>query len=629
MQGEFSTPQLKALGDLVDELVFVWTVSGDLLWGNQAWQRETGFTAEDFGFGNEENPFVVPEDLPQMLAELTAFLESDAEVSKPIKNRFFDAWGQVRAISSIVVKVTWDGRSALMIVGTLTDKASAPLEAEQSYRQLVEAADDGIVKLAPGGRILVSNRRMQVLAEMSIVQLGATPFVELFDAATRDGVELALVAAYAGNSTSSVRARLQGTGRWLDVKVTPMADARATATVLAIARDITDMRALEAKAMRQERESALVRLVSGIAHDLNNIITGVLANSTFLESLEWHSPVVLETLESIRLAGQRAGEMGRSMLAYLGQAPPERRAVRLADAVQDTVRIVRPLLGSSVDIRLSVPSRELTVRGDPGQLCPIVLNLLTNAAEALGESGGTINVELTDTVLEGSVLEGPAAGMRPEPLRPGSYARLSVIDEGHGMDAETVERIFEPHFTTKASGHGIGLSTMLGTLKEHHGGIRVYSAPGRGARMDVYLPLVADAATVSEPAATSPKTLSHATILVVDDEAPIRLLVKRILERSGAAVLTAASGAEGLELFREHGADAVILDSCLPGEDGADVARQLTMLKPELPLLVSSGYLESQTSVPGRFLSKPYTAQELVDAVLAALRRSEPTRTPA
>jgi len=618
MHGEFSTPQLKVLGDLVDELVFVWTVSGDLLWGNRAWQRETGFTAEDFGFGNEKNPFVVPEDLPQMVAELTAFLESDAVVSQPIKNRFFDAWGQVRALSSVVVKVTWDGRSALMIVGTLTDKASAPLEAEQSYRQLVEAADDGIVKLAPGGRILVSNRRMQALAEMSIVQLGATPFVELFDAATRDGVELALAAAYEGNSTSSVRARLQDTGRWLDVKVTPIADARATATALAIARDITDMRALEAKAMRRERESALVRLVSSIAHDLNNIVTGVLANSTFLESLEWHSPAVVETLESIRLAGQRAGEMGRSMLAYLGQAPPERREVRLADAVQDMVRIVRPLLGSSVDIRLNAPSRELTVRGDPGQLGPIVLNLLTNAAEALGESSGNIVVELTEVVLEG-----PEAGMRPEPLRAGSYARLSVIDEGHGMDAETVERMFEPYFTTKPSGHGIGLGTMLGTLKEHQGGIRVWSRPGRGTRMDVYLPLVADAKAVSEPAATSPKTLSHATILVVDDEAPIRLLVKRILERSGASVLTAASGAEGLELFQKYGVDAAIVDSCLPGEDGADVARQLTRLNPELPLLVSSGYLESQTSMPGRFLSKPYTAQELVDAVAAVLRQPD------
>jgi PAS domain S-box-containing protein len=617
MQG-VSSAELKLLGDLIDELVFVWALSGDLLWGNQAWQRETGFNAEDFGFGNEDNPFVVPDDLPQMMAEMTAFLESDAEVSKPIKNRFFDAWGQVRALSSVVVKVTWDGQSALLIVGTLLDKASAPLEAEQSYRQLVEAADDGIVKLAPGGRILVSNRRMQALAKMSIVQLGATPFAELFDAATREGVELALAGAHEGQATSSVRARLQGSGRWLDVKVTPIADARATATALAIARDVTDVRALEAQAMRQERESALVRLVSGIAHDLNNMVTGVLANSTFLESLEWDSPVVTETLKSIRLAGERAGEMGRSMLAYLGQAPPERRAVRFADAVRDTVRIVRPLVGSAINIRLQIPSHELTVRGDPGQLGQIVLNLLTNAAESLSEAGGNIDVELTDVELEGG-----QAWMRPEPLRAGSYVRLSVIDEGHGMDQETVERIFEPHFTTKTSGHGIGLSSMLGTLKEHQGGIRVTSRPGRGTRMDVYLPRVADAVVLPGRAASSQKALSRTRVLVVDDEAPIRLLVKRILERSGAVVLAAASGAEGLALFRQHGADAAIVDSCLHGEDGAELVRQLTVLEPDLPLLVSSGYLESQTGIRGSFLAKPYTAQQLVDAVRAVLRQTD------
>lgn len=602
--------EFQALADLVDQPVFVWNPGGEMLWVNLAFERETGMGVEDFRFRNEQNPFIHPDDLPHVLAAIESFLASSAQVSAPIENRFFDIWGRVRSLRSLIRKCTWMGNDALLLVSAITDTERASRETEQSYSKLIEAADDGILKLASNGCILYSNRRMQGLAALGPVDLARTPFADLFTLATRPDVERTLDESRKTGVASGCRGQLLGSGAWLDVKVTQLTEADSSVATLVIARDVTEMRRLEALALRREKEAALALLVGGVAHDLNNIVTGVLANTTFVEPRVASDGLLSQAVADIRIAGERAAGLGQALLSYLGQAPTEIRAVELDELVRQTVRVVRPLLGSVVEAKTDAVTSRAVIRGDGGQLGQVVMNLLTNAAQAMGERGGTITIETGAVDLSGS------EAVRPAPLAAGRYAFVRVSDTGPGVAPDALERIFDPFFTTKLTGHGLGLCTALGVLRTHDGGIRVESQPGHGTTFDVYLPLSAQKSLTVAPASVRAPP-AGATILVVDDEPAVCRVVQRILEASGAKVLIARSGAEALAQATACPIDAAIVDSRLPGENGPEIAAKLKTLRPSLRVLFSSGYQESP--VAGDFLSKPYTSQQLIDAVGALL----------
>jgi CheY-like chemotaxis protein len=220
------------------------------------------------------------------------------------------------------------------------------------------------------------------------------------------------------------------------------------------------------------------------------------------------------------------------------------------------------------------------------------------------------------------MLTGNEPGLRPAALAPGDYAFVRVTDTGPGMSADVVERIFDPFFTTKKTGHGLGLSTSLGVLKRHEGGIRVDSRPGRGTTFEVFLPLSRQKPLQAAPG-PGHSIPSNSTILVVDDEPAVCMVVQRILESVGVRVLVAKSGAEAVSQAEAHAIDAAIVDGQLPRERGLDIAGKLVAIRPGLRVLFSSGYQESPA--PALFLAKPYTSRELLDAV-GALFREPATR---
>jgi PAS domain S-box-containing protein len=243
-----------------------------MLWINKAFARETGLSVEDFGFRNQQNPFIHPDDLPHVVAELGAFIDSAAERSAPILNRFIDAWGHTRSLSTVVHKIRWQDEPALLLISTMSRVETAELDA--SYRQLVEQAEDGILKLGQDGTIVYSNRRFQGMVHRHPVEISRRPFHGQFHAEDQGHVRAALERLAAGETRVTSEGRLitaRGTIVWVSLVLNPLGALDPAAAYLVIARDVTEERQLEAHLRQRQRLEGIGVLVSGIAHDLNNI----------------------------------------------------------------------------------------------------------------------------------------------------------------------------------------------------------------------------------------------------------------------------------------------------------------------------------------------------------------------
>jgi CheY-like chemotaxis protein len=310
------------------------------------------------------------------------------------------------------------------------------------------------------------------------------------------------------------------------------------------------------------------------------------------------------------------------MLAYSGKAVFEWRPVDPAAVVRDNVHMLRTVVGANATFRLRLDPNTPRVRSDTGQMQQVIMNLITNAAEALGDEPGLVMLE---TAVRDCAAADLAESLLEEKPAPGRFVSVVVEDTGCGMDAETVQRMFDPFFTTKFTGRGLGMSAVLGIVRAHDGAVFVRSEPGAGTRMEVLFPALpeAPAATaVPQPGdaggSVAPAAL-HGTALVVDDETVVRMLCQRVLERAGLRVLVAADGYEALALFRENrdAIDCAVLDLTMPVMDGVALFRELRQERPDLPVLLASGYTEQDAIArfgddqPDGFLHKPYQAAAL------------------
>jgi PAS domain S-box-containing protein len=377
--------------------------------------------------------------------------------------------------------------------------------------------------------------------------------------------------------------------------------------------DVTTWRTLEARMVDAQRAESLGVLAGGLAHDFNNLLVAVLGNADLaLRELRESSPGRV-AVENIRTAGLRAAELIDQLLAYAGQSGAGHTRIEPSSLVEELLRIIAPSIPGKVRIGVDIPHK-LAVRGDPAQLRQVMLNLINNARDAVQSKGGTVAVRAETVTTDGSVhpddvLTAPA----------GTFVSLEVTDTGDGMDAETRRHVFEPFFTTKQSGHGLGLAAVLGIVRTHGGGIRVTSAPGRGARFVVLWP---EAVTAPIPAVTPPA--GTRTVLVIDDEDLVRDVVARMVQDLGYAAVTAPDGKTGLELVERHAVDAVLVDLTMPQMSGADVVAALRQRRPGLPVVVCSGYdRDSRGPIQAdAYLAKPFR----MDALERTLAKLLPLR---
>jgi PAS domain S-box-containing protein len=387
----------------------------------------------------------------------------------------------------------------------------------------------------------------------------------------------------------------------------------------------------EAQSRHVQKLESIGVLAGGIAHDFNNLLHVVLGNADIaLSNLKAGSPA-REPIEEVVRATLRAADLTRQLLAYSGKGAFVVRHLDLSTEVREMATLLRTAISKQATLAWELASKLPAVSADPTQIRQIVMNLITNASDALGETGGTITlrtgvarVEELDDQHFGVPLEGEGQLDRSG----GPFVYLEVGDTGGGMTPDTLSRIFDPFFSTKFTGRGLGLAAIMGIVRSHHGLIRVRTAPGEGTSFRVLFPAVEGTAVKSKKAKAE-RSAWHGsgTILVVEDEEGVREVAQRILQEIGFQTIAAEDGRRAVEIMEEVGdsVTAVLLDLSMPRMGGPETFRRLRALRPELPILMMSGYTEQVVAPqfsgggPGitGFLQKPFLAEDLI----AVLRR--------
>jgi two-component system cell cycle sensor histidine kinase/response regulator CckA len=383
-----------------------------------------------------------------------------------------------------------------------------------------------------------------------------------------------------------------------------------------------------------EKLESLGVLAGGIAHDFNNLLMAILGNLDIsLARLAQGSPA-RERIEQAMRAARRATDLTRQMLAYSGKGRFSVEPLDLSALVRENADLFRSAVPRSVTMDLRLTAAGCLIRADPGQVQQIIMNLITNAAEAIETGSGTIGLSTSVISCDASLLAQSRLDEKPPP---GDFVCLEVADDGGGMDARTAQRIFDPFFTTKFTGRGLGMSAVLGIVRGHDGAILVESAAGWGTKIRVLFPVceAGAGATDSQPQAlspASPEPSAAGMILVVDDDQSVRELCAEYVELLGYSTLTAADGEEAVALIRDrsHEIIGVLLDLTMPRMDGLSTLRALRGMGSDVAVLLCSGFDEQDAtqrfadeSFSG-FLQKPYLLPELKAKLEHALRGGGP-----
>ncbi len=385
---------------------------------------------------------------------------------------------------------------------------------------------------------------------------------------------------------------------------------------------------LHAQLLQTQKLESLGLLASGIAHDFNNLLAAILSNTHLVErGLRPDANQAHEALHAIAEITSRAAGLTRNMLAYAGRSSFEVHPIDLSAHIRTTADLLRSSVPKKVELDLDLAADLPPVDADSAQLQQMIMNLVINGAEAIGDAPGTVRVRTYATSLDGDAI---AALDQSGAMAPGEYVAVRVQDSGAGIDAETRARIFDPFYTTKQTGRGLGLAAVLGVVRGHRGGLRVSSTPGEGTTFEAFLP----AGTAAPMEIATPAHVDRGDgelLLVVDDEDMVRRAVCLSLEDLGYRTLDAQDGARAVELFHSHArdVDAVLLDMTMPVMDGAETMAALRAIRPDLPVVLSSGYDESDSMRDiaqddrVRFIQKPYLPEDLLAVIRSALTAAD------
>ncbi len=512
-------------------------------------------------------------------------------------------------------------------------------ESEERYRDILHAALDGFWLVDRENRLIEVNESYCRMSGYSEQELLTMTIADLEASMTSNDIirqaEQIIAQGYV-RFTSSHRRK---DGSIFDVEVSVKYQQIDDGKMVAFIRDITESKQaeeekqlLEQQFQHSQKLESLGVLSGGIAHDFNNILA-VIMGYCCLTRINYETAE--KYIPEIEKAAERAAGLCRQMLAYAGKAPLTKTRVDMVTEVDDIVNMLKSTLPQNTAIKSYLAPKTPHVEGDASQLRQVVMNLIINASEAIGSEQGEVDVTLVMIkVMAGKAYE----DYHGKAISPGDYVCLEVTDNGCGMDEATKWRIFEPFFSTKFTGRGLGMSAVLGIIKSHGGALQLFSQLGCGTTFKVYLP-----ALTEEPLENGEQTVSapvapwqgSGTVLLAEDEESIREIAKTFLEMFGFNVLEAVNGKEALEIYQKRASEIsiVLTDMGMPLMDGYELFSELKKLNPELPIIISSGYGDAEVTARigsdniAGLVSKPYNPNQLQEVLKLVQSPLQPAKT--
>jgi PAS domain S-box-containing protein len=506
-------------------------------------------------------------------------------------------------------------------------------DSENRYRVLFESAGDAIV-IVQNDIIMECNEKAQELFGCydrdQIIKkplLAFSAVTQLDDRPAKELLQEKITAALEGATQAFPWRHQRCNGGRLETEVTlNRIDLGDGGNLLAIIRDVTAQKYAELQLRQAQKMESIGTLAGGIAHDFNNILNAIIGY-TDLAMIRQSDEVqgLHDDLLQVRKAADRATGLVRQILTFSRKQRQEKSPLQVSLVVKEALKLLRASIPSTIEIRQEIIAQD-TVLADPTEIHQLIMNLCTNAFQAMADRGGVLQVSLITRTVPGHTITLTASG---DELPSGRYVLLAVSDTGCGMDQETREKIFDPYFTTKelGKGTGLGLAVAHGIVKGYHGGIVVMSEPGRGTTFEVYLPAISQEASSPAVEDAPPESRGHERIMVVDDELFMRDLVSQSLIQAGYRVETFSNGLEAwLALAqRPREWDLLITDQTMPAMTGIQLATKALAIRPDLPIILSSGYGsiigDEQLKQSGitTFLQKPVTRNILLTQVATAL----------
>ena len=508
-------------------------------------------------------------------------------------------------------------------------------ESEERYRTLFEDSRDAVYITTREGKLINANQSALDLFGYSREELTSVNALQLYlhpsDASKfqKEIKEKGFVRDY------EVAFRKKD-GTEMDCLLTTTlqrADGGGILAYQGIVRDITkrkqaeeEHRKLEVQLEQAQRMEAIGTLAGGIAHDFNNILSAIIGYTELVREDVPEGSNVHANLQEVFKAGIRAKDLVGQIRAFSRQREHEQKPVRISSIIKEALGLLRPSLPTTIEIRQNIQTKSDTVLSDPSQIHQVLMNLCTNASHAMREKGGILELSIEEVDLDThDVASYPG-------LTTGAYVRLSVSDTGHGMNRRVMKRIFDPYFTTKEKGvgTGLGLAVVDGIVKTHGGAITAYSEPEKGATFHVYLPRIEHPKGVVKAEEIKPFPTGHERILFVDDEKVLVDIGKQMLERLGYQVTPRTSSTEALEAFRAQPEkfDLVITDQTMPNMTGETLAKELTQIRPDIPVILCTGYSEIPSerklgaSAVRDVVRKPIIVREMANSIRRVLEKS-------
>ena len=597
-------------------------VAGNITFFNEFAQKFFGFT-EDEMLGKNVIGTIVPEK--DSLGKSLAAMIKDVGL-RPEKYSTNENENMLR--SGERVWISWTNRPILdaegnvreiLCVGNDVTERRRAEEALRLQAQIIEQIHDSVISTDLDGHITIWNKGAERLygytREEAIGKHGSLIYPEDQWQFLQETVIGPLRAA--GSYEVEVRnKRRSGEEFRVHLSLSVLRDASGAITgIIGYHMDVTEHRKLEEQLRHSQKMEAIGQLAGGIAHDFNNILTAVIGYANLLQMRLGDGNQLRSYVDQIIASSERAANLTQSLLAFGRKQILDPKAITVNEIIKSMEKLLARLISEDIELKIHFAEKDLTVFADAAQMGQVLMNLVTNARDAMPD-GGALTISTGLVQLDSEFVKRHGYG------KPGMYGLISVSDTGVGMNEKTRQRVFEPFFTTKevGKGTGLGLAIVYGIVKQHNGFVNVYSELGQGSTLKVYLPLIRSAYGEEKEAPLSPPVGGKETILVAEDDAEVRRLTKNVLEEFGYTVVEAVDGEDAISKFLKHKrkVDLVMLDVVMPRKNGKEVYQYVRKIRPDVKALFTSGYTADVIHEKGvldeglNFISKPAAPSELL-----------------